>query len=580
MTTRKLLVVVLLLHQTSGFTYQQTGYWETTDCSGAPFYMDIFPEFNCGQRNITYNCSPYTFNNTKYYRTVICVEDTREWAKSYYKTTDYILMEQFAASSGNCSDYLQGRVFLGNDSCVKMINSTLYQSAIASVYTDGPLSLKLFDDSSCSPTAAKKFSINSSTLTDHSCYNREFKFFSESEYTSNSGSSSESEGSTSDSHSESKSNSGSASAIIGEEEKSSSGLQTGIVVILAILSLIVAIGIGWLIFWWGRRSAAQKHESTGVTDDSFVNMGQGALSRTADEMLTSSDRLWRDEAILGARVPREKVIIQQLISRGGYGEVYSGLYNGQQVAIKMLVPETRKSEAHRSTFLTEIKLMAILEHPRIVYLVGVAWDSPNDLCALLEFMEGGDLRTLLNKYSKEHRPTGFTFEKVQIALHVAHALTYLHSLDPPVIHRDLKSKNILLSQDLDAKLTDFGVSRERADRTMTAAVGTSLWMAPEVMMGLHYDDKADIFSFGIVLSELSTHCIPYTHAKARDGIGGRMPDTAVLQLVAAGKLQADFSQCSFDSLLQLGQRCASVDPKLRPAAPEVLYHLHTAMKNM
>ncbi|ETP29846.1 hypothetical protein F442_21064 [Phytophthora nicotianae P10297] len=149
--------------------------------------------------------------------------------------------------------------------------------------------------------------------------------------------------------------------------------------------------------------------------------------------------------------------------------------------------------------------MAVLEHPRIVQLVGVAWDSPNDLCALMEFMDGGNLRALLNHYAREHRPIGFMYEKVKIALHVAHALTYLHSLDPTVVHH-------------------FGVSRERADRTMTAAVGTSLWMAPEAMMGQGYDDKADIFSFGIVLSELNTHSMPYSHAKSRNGSGGRMPD--------------------------------------------------------
>ncbi|RAW27536.1 hypothetical protein PC110_g16059 [Phytophthora cactorum] len=235
----------------------------------------------------------------------------------------------------------------------------------------------------------------------------------------------------------------------------------------------------------------------------------------------------------------------------------------------MLLPETRKSKANRITFLTEVKLVAVLEHPRIVHLVGIAWDSPNDLCALMEFMDDGDLRAHLNEYDREHRPIGFTYEKVMIALHVAHALMYLHSLEPPVIHRDLKSKNILL--------TDFGVSLGRADRTMTAAVGASLWMAPEVMMGQRYDDKADIFSFGIVLSELNTHAMPYTHAKSRDGSGSRLPDTAILQLVVAGD---DFSQGGPYSLMQLGLLCVFVDPKLRPSAPEVLYHLQMALKDM
>ncbi|GMF19375.1 unnamed protein product [Phytophthora lilii] len=115
-----------------------------------------------------------------------------------------------------------------------------------------------------------------------------------------------------------------------------------------------------------------------------------------------------------------------------------------------------------------------MDHPHIVYFVGVAWDSLSDLCVVLEFMDGGDLRTLLNRYEAEHHPVGFDKQKATTALHVCHALTYLHSLSSPVIHRDLKSRNILLDHNMKAKLTDFGVSRERLDRTMTARVGTSL----------------------------------------------------------------------------------------------------------
>ncbi|POM70358.1 TKL/DRK protein kinase, partial [Phytophthora palmivora] len=167
-----------------------------------------------------------------------------------------------------------------------------------------------------------------------------------------------------------------------------------------------------------------------------------------------------------------------------------------------MLPANRKSVSHVNNFLTEIKLMASLDHPCIVQLV--------------EFMDGGDLRALLTSYDKKHNPVGFDDSKVKIALHVAHALTYLHSLNPVVIHRDLKSRNILLTVDLDAKLTDFGVSRERVDHTMTAGVGTSLWMAPEVLMGERYDDKADVFSFGVVLSELDLQVLPYSHAIESD----------------------------------------------------------------
>ncbi|KAG2825524.1 hypothetical protein PC129_g8587 [Phytophthora cactorum] len=103
-----------------------------------------------------------------------------------------------------------------------------------------------------------------------------------------------------------------------------------------------------------------------------------------------------------------------------------------------------------------MKLMLTLEHPRIVRLIGIAWDSHNYLCALIDYVPGGDLRSLLNKIAETHRPIGFTYERAKIASDVAHALTYLHSLHPPVIHRDLKSKSILHTHELDAKITDFG----------------------------------------------------------------------------------------------------------------------------
>ncbi|KAF4319573.1 hypothetical protein BBO99_00006462 [Phytophthora kernoviae] len=121
----------------------------------------------------------------------------------------------------------------------------------------------------------------------------------------------------------------------------------------------------------------------------------------------------------------------------------------------------------------------------------------------------------------------------------------------------------------------FGISRERLDRTMTAGVGTSLWMAPEVMLGERYDDKADIFSFGVVLSELDLHTLPYTQTKdkIRDSLNRQLPDAAILQQVAMGALHVDFSQASPQSVVELGRACVSVDAKERPSAAETLYRL-------
>ncbi|RLN97082.1 hypothetical protein BBJ28_00003316 [Nothophytophthora sp. Chile5] len=289
--------------------------------------------------------------------------------------------------------------------------------------------------------------------------------------------------------------------------------------------------------------------------------------------------LWEDEAITTARIPLDKVIVKHRISRGGYGEVFFGYFKHQKVAVKTLLPETRRSVEHVNAFLAEVKMMAAMDHPRIVQFVGVAWDSVADLCVVSEYMEGGDLRSLLVSYKEQGHPHGFDQTKATIALHIAHALTYLHSLDPPVVHRDLKSKNILLSAELEAKLTDFGVSRERADRTMTAGVGTSLWMAPEVMLGEKYDDKADVFSFGVVLSELDTHVLPYSQAKENSDTGRSLPETAILQMVLLGKLRAEFSTVGPKAMVALGEACMAMDPKERPTAAEALYKLQTILAN-
>ncbi|EEY58351.1 protein kinase [Phytophthora infestans T30-4] len=200
----------------------------------------------------------------------------------------------------------------------------------------------------------------------------------------------------------------------------------------------------------------------------------------------------------------------------------------------MLLPSTRGNLQHVTDFLTEAKLTSSMDHPRIVTFVGL--------------MDGGDLQSLLNKYEATKHPVGVDREKATIALHVCHALTYLHSLMHPGIHRDLKSRNILLNQSREAKLTDFCISNERIDRTMTAGVGTSLWMAPEVMLGEKYDVKADVFSFGVVLSELDVHTLPYAQTKQRSE-SSRVGRVGVC-LCCSGPCRS--THCSRNALQNLG----------------------------
>lgn len=290
---------------------------------------------------------------------------------------------------------------------------------------------------------------------------------------------------------------------------------------------------------------------------------------------SQSQNLWEDPAILAERIPYDAIFFGALISRGGYGEVHKGTYMGETVAIKQLLQAKRKDLVPIDEFLTEVKMMLAFDHERIVRTIGVAWNALSSVCVVLEYMANGDLRAVLNRWeNEEQRPRGFDKEKVKIAMHIAHALTYLHSLQPVVVHRDLKSKNIVLNEDYDAKLTDFGVSREREDMTMTAGVGTSLWMAPEVMMGKRYDEKADVFSFGVVLSEMSTHEMPYADASDAEQPGRKLPNSAILQMIAMGQLSVKFIPGVDEELVALGQECVRLDSTKRPSSGEVLHRVH------
>ncbi|RHY58991.1 hypothetical protein DYB34_006483 [Aphanomyces astaci] len=129
-----------------------------------------------------------------------------------------------------------------------------------------------------------------------------------------------------------------------------------------------------------------------------------------------------------------------------------------------------------------------------------------DLSLVLEYMERGDLQTYLS--TTKLTPSLLNWpQKLAILKDIVSGLGHIHALG--VIHRDIKARNILLSHDLRAKLTDFGVARQVSGTTMTQGIGSLQWTAPEVLEGGQYTAQADMYSLGILLSELDTHQPPY-----------------------------------------------------------------------
>ncbi|OQR95988.1 protein kinase [Achlya hypogyna] len=268
------------------------------------------------------------------------------------------------------------------------------------------------------------------------------------------------------------------------------------------------------------------------------------------------------------RIDHNEVLLTRAISRGAFGVVWLGHYHGQPVAIKRMI----EGDEEAVLFSKEIQTMGRLSHPKIVEFIGATWTSGYDLSAVTEFMDGGDVRTLL-----ENQKINLSWkkQKISIAIDTAEALAYLHSLSPKLIHRDLKSKNVLLTSNMVAKLSDFGLSRNRSyEETLTAGVGTVRWTAPEVMLGDIYSEMADVYSFGVVLSELDTREIPFEDQKSSKA--GGAPDMSIVVKVARGELRPTFSPSCPPCILQVAKACLQFDPALRPSSARLVEMLHQA----
>ncbi|GMF80074.1 unnamed protein product [Phytophthora fragariaefolia] len=331
----------------------------------------------------------------------------------------------------------------------------------------------------------------------------------------------------------------------------------------------------------GRRSSwytfgnASNRESTAYGGRSSMAgtwVGAAAGGKTVSEYCNESEILtdfMQDPEIFTKRISFDELTFLRMLSKGAYGEVWLGQLETRHVAIKRLLPEKCQFTASLEQFAGEIQLMCTLQHRNIVSFVGVSWNRLQNLCAVVEYMDAGDLDEVLKKNREK-----FTWqrEKISIAMDVAEGLVYLHCLRPIVVHRDLKSKNVLLNRKLLAKLSDFGVSRKtHVNETMTSGVGTLLWTAPEIIEGKKYSEKADIYSLGVVLSEMDTCEPPFSDVTSDKG--ERLPGMQLAQLVRLGKIRVSLRKDCPPNLRKLVLDCTQLDPDARPSSMQVAFTL-------
>ena len=207
------------------------------------------------------------------------------------------------------------------------------------------------------------------------------------------------------------------------------------------------------------------------------------------------------------RIGIDELVFVKRIGGGASGVTYLAQWSGTPVAFKLSAGNSLDS------WRNEAAQMAGLRHENIVRCFGVVVTPPT-FGLVLEYCERRDLSELLGGPTPANMAEGFV---LRVASHVAAGMHYLHAQG--IMHRDLKSANVLLDATGVAKVTDFGLASRAPDDTMrggslTAETGTYRWMAPEVIRHERYSKKADVFSFGMILFELLTHQLPFADQPA------------------------------------------------------------------
>lgn len=268
-----------------------------------------------------------------------------------------------------------------------------------------------------------------------------------------------------------------------------------------------------------------------------------------------------DSTVSGDTVKGQSInwVRGEMIGRGALGKVFKAMdqNTGMMLAVKevLINIEDGDDNKFKQDLENEVDILQRLKHPHIVGYLGHDYID-ECLFLYLEHMAGGTVTQALQQFG--------IFEEVLIADYsqqVLYGLEYLHTLDPPVVHRDIKGSNILLGLDCKAKLADFGCSR-RSQQTLTHTMrGSVPWMAPEVIAFSRFGRSADVWSFGCVIIEMGTASVPW----------GRF-DNQMAALVKIGmskampKLPESVSQTCRDFIL----KCLQRDAEKRPSATDCL----------
>ncbi|MBA0792155.1 hypothetical protein Gohar_016678, partial [Gossypium harknessii] len=267
-----------------------------------------------------------------------------------------------------------------------------------------------------------------------------------------------------------------------------------------------------------------------------------------------------------------------LIGQGAFGPVYKAqMLTGETVAVKVLATDSKQGEKEFQTEVGKVMLLGRLHHRNLVNLVGYCAEKGQHMLVYV-YMSKGSLASHL--YSENLEPLSWNL-RVYIALDVARGLEYLHDgAAPPVIHRDIKSSNILLDQSMRARVADFGLSREEmVDKHAANIRGTFGYLDPEYISTRTFTKKSDVYSFGVLLFELIA---------GRNPLQGLMEYVELAAMSTEGKvgweeivdsrLDGKFDLQELNEIAALAYKCVNRVPKKRPSMRDIVQVLTRILK--
>lgn len=254
-------------------------------------------------------------------------------------------------------------------------------------------------------------------------------------------------------------------------------------------------------------------------------------------------------------IPSQNLTYGRLLGEGSFGKVYEGTWQQSAVAIKQFINQQLTEQAQEEIE-NEQNIMASMRHPHIITFYGVC---PNPLSFVMELMPASLYQVL---HSRQDLPWKLRY---QISGDIANGLWFLHE-EKNLIHRDLKSLNVLLDDKLRARITDFGLARVKTEsktqpymKTKDRGMGTLQWMAPELFsLRPKYSKSADIFGYAVILWEIASRNIPY------QGVD----DITIREEIKNGEREERSPDCP-QRFWQLITDCWKQDPEQRPRIVQV-----------